>query len=868
MQFNIGVPSLITSALLASLSSDAYSQNGRVPEITLSASNTTTLATKNKRTKVGSELAAIEGRFRRGEDGNSIVTIEAIATSSGAQLLRELERLGLQGGSVFGKMVSGKLSLQAISTAESLSALGFIRLSKAFTRVGSVDSQADVAMDSISARATYNVDGSGIMIGILSDSYDQLGGEAADIASGDLPNNVNVLDDTATGSNIDEGRAMAQLIHDVAPGADLLFHTAFNGAPDFAQGILDLANAGSDVIVDDIGYLNEPMFQDGVVAQAVDQVVANGVSYFSSAGNSANNSYEAPYNDSGTSSVGGLKNMHSFTPGSSTDHVQEIVVPSGDSVLLSVQWDQPFASAGGPGATTDLDVGLVDSSGNVIAASTDANIGADAVELLFWQNTTGGTQTVGLVIGLWDTPANGPVPGRIKWIDFRGSKTTTPQADASTVFGHPNSNGAIAVGASAYFDTPAFGVSPPQIEPFSSYGGLTVLFDGAGNAISEDRSKPEITAPDGTDNTFFGSDFEPNGFPNFFGTSAAAPHAAAVAALQLECDPSLAPATIEFQQSSTAIDMESSGFDNISGDGLIQAPDILSLACVTTTTTCFGLPVDVDLNLGQSPTNGDDVILGTPGNDTINGLGGNDYICGGDGFDTIFGSAGDDYIKGGNDDGTDTAANDLFGGSGDDNIYGGPYDDYLYGQGGADFLETNNTLSGLADIMVGGSGNDTLSSNSSAGSDMRGNGNNDTLFGSAVGDILRGDPGLDTIYGYGGDDEINGGRGADILYGGIGSDQIYGADSRDDLFGEAGDDFLYGGLGNDDLDGGTGNDFCNGQGQTGGTGDTAVNCETSVGIPRIAPVSLVFGAGRIVLTDSQIRRIDNCNNSLQQCLRR
>ena len=108
---------------------------------------------------------------------------------------------------------------------------------------------------------------------------------------------VVVLDDSASGTNSDEGRAMAQLIHDIAPGSELLFRTAFNGRADFAQGIIDLADAGADIIVDDIGYFLAPFFQDGPVAQAVDQVVANGVSYFSSAGNSDNNSYEAPYVD-------------------------------------------------------------------------------------------------------------------------------------------------------------------------------------------------------------------------------------------------------------------------------------------------------------------------------------------------------------------------------------------------------------------------------------------------------------------------------------------------------------------------------------------------------------------------------------------
>ena len=85
---------------------------------------------------------------------------------------------------------------------------------------------------------------------------------------------------------------MAQLVHDVAPGAGIAFHTAFNSQFDFAEGIIELADAGADVIVDDVRYFEEPFFMDGMVAQAVDIVAARGVPYYSSAGNQARNSYE------------------------------------------------------------------------------------------------------------------------------------------------------------------------------------------------------------------------------------------------------------------------------------------------------------------------------------------------------------------------------------------------------------------------------------------------------------------------------------------------------------------------------------------------------------------------------------------------
>ena len=95
----------------------------------------------------------------------------------------------------------------------------------------------------------------------------------------------------------DEGRAMMQIVHDVAPGASLAFYTAENSEADFASGIVKLAapvasgGAGAKIVVDDVGYFDEPFFQDGLVAQAITQVVAQGVAYFSSAGNNGTLAY-------------------------------------------------------------------------------------------------------------------------------------------------------------------------------------------------------------------------------------------------------------------------------------------------------------------------------------------------------------------------------------------------------------------------------------------------------------------------------------------------------------------------------------------------------------------------------------------------
>jgi hypothetical protein len=507
-------------------------------------------------------------QFARGEVG-----INVVANGDASVVAAQLRSLGVTRTKVAGSMVSGRAPISALKTLASVPGVQSVRPSLAHTNgAGLVVSQGDRSMRSDRARNVFKVDGRGVTVGVLSDSFSCLTGPLApgqlfttaaqDIANGDLPQNVKILSDAedCSGAN-DEGRAIAQIIHDVAPGASILFHSAFNGEADFAQGIIDLANAGANVIIDDVGYFDEPMFQDGIVAQAVDAVKRRGVAYFSSSGNSARASYESAFRLSRSVGTNGVR--HNFGTRKNPDPLQTLTVTSGALNAVFLNWDEPFKSAGGKGSRSDVDLVYYDMSGARIPdcdenlqpavcqfAGESSNIGGDAIEEGDIVNLSDQDVQVQVSIELYD----GPVPRYLKyvWFDF-GDGTIFPDeydTQSGASYGHPIARGAMSVGAASWYNTAAWNSAlhpgqcfPACLEYFSSAGGVPTFFDKFGNRQrTEVRRKPQVVGPDGGNTTFFFSVFpfevpgstEPDVYPNFFGTSASAPHVAAVAALMID----------------------------------------------------------------------------------------------------------------------------------------------------------------------------------------------------------------------------------------------------------------------------------------------------------------------------------------------
>jgi hypothetical protein len=563
-----------------------------------------------RRTQRGDRRPSPRVRFPVSANGER-VTVDAVAAQGPDALLSALRGLGMEDGAAAGNLVSGRLPIAALDQAARLSSLRGMTPSVMRTHAGRVRSEADTTHRVVQVREDRGLDGTGQKICALSDSYNNdasaLTTARTDIESGDLPGAgnpegnttpVDVLDDEVTDER-DEGRAMLQLIHDLAPGAELGFHTAFKGVGNFAQGIRELADAGCTVIVDDVGSSIEPFYQDGPVSNAVDDVVSDGVPYFSSAGNDGQNSYEAPFRNSGRPGVLNSTSVrHDFDPSLTTDTEQSITVRAGGSfTIFTFQWTDPSEVVeGSAGPDTDLDIALVNAADSIVAQSARDNLGSfpAPVESMEYTNESGTDQTLDLVV----EKAAGPDPDEIKYIYF-GTDFQVNEYDTlgPTIYGHPMAEGAMAVAAAPFFNTAAYNSNsdPATLASFSSKGGIPILFDQSGNRLSTpvERQKPDVTGTDGIDNTFFGFDLPDDFFngvdadphPNFFGTSAAAPNVAAIAALIKEVRPGLPPTEVYDRLESTAADITdrfnrngefvgvAEGVDPWSGHGFVQAPE-------------------------------------------------------------------------------------------------------------------------------------------------------------------------------------------------------------------------------------------------------------------------------------------------------
>lgn len=462
--------------------------------------------------------------------------------------------------------------------------------------IGAVTSEGDVTHRANLARSIFNINGSGVKVGVLSDSVRFL---QQSQASGDLPPNVTVIPGQSgirsDGGDTGEGTAMLEIIHDLAPGAQLFFAS---GAPAglqnpvaFANNIRALRNAGCNIIIDDLAaftaFIDGTPFQDATIAAAINDVTASGVLYLSSAGNAGNLNdgrsgvWEGDFSDSGVvipdDEGNPIARIHDF----GNDNLVNTILTQD----LTFYWSDAISRS-----ANDYFLVLLDPDGNVIFVSDTVQDGNDNP---FERITT----SDGSVINGFGVLIAAKLNAQPRALHLNANRGLLSIATAGQIRGHNGAANALSIAATpagpAVF-TPFGGPIGPfpapfsffnEVERFSSDGPRRIFYNPNGSAISPNNflfatrggrllNKPEFTAADGVSTTL-----DPNsGLNPFFGTSAAAPHAGAIAALVKSANPNLNRQQVISILNASAIDIEAAGRDRDSGRGIIDAFRAVSAA--------------------------------------------------------------------------------------------------------------------------------------------------------------------------------------------------------------------------------------------------------------------------------------------------
>jgi hypothetical protein len=553
---------------------------GGATEVSIQAGDAATLAPRLR--KLGADVRAVarkEGLVR------AALPMDALVRVAG---WKDVRHVGVATGAIHaGVGPIRPLASKAQRTARVARKLR--RALKANGPQGSVVSEGDAAHAAAAARATQHVSGVGVKLCAMSDGVDSL---AVSQATGDLPAEVDVLPGQA--GDGDEGTAMLEILHDVAPGADLGFATSSDDSEAImADNIRGLAAAGCDVIVDDILFFSESPFQDGPIARAVNQVTRDGVVYFSSAGNEGNTldgtsgNYEGPFVSSGQE-IGKFRGFaHDFDPGAAKQAFEPLSDDpnSNASIPVTLFWADPEGAA-----ADDYDLYLFDDQGNVLNFSQNVQDGDDdPYEIL-------GTLTFG---GAGQRLAVVKFSGADRYFQLSALRGRfSDSSDGLKAFvtpgvtrGHSATTRAFSIAAAPADEPLPFDLEegdPPNPagpfpdpftaaqlpERFTSDGPRRVFFTASGEPSEVVRAKPDFTAADGVTTSV-------DGFDPFFGTSAAAPHAAAIAGLVLSGNPGITADEVRDAFNHTALDLAPAGADNRTGRGILRADRVLAYTGAT-----------------------------------------------------------------------------------------------------------------------------------------------------------------------------------------------------------------------------------------------------------------------------------------------
>lgn len=484
-----------------------------------------------------------------------------------------------------------------------------------------------VALHSADDLQALGFDGTGVTVGAISDGINNL---AAAQALGDLPATVTVP--AACGSaGGDEGTAMLEIIHDMAPGAALQFcATGGMGATSHVAAQNALVANGVDIITEDIAFDGEPAFQQGLAASNGDGIAAAGVSMRSSAGNRGNQHtarIAATGTGGGPDGAAGPfagcpftpDNVVAIAPGGDTTFDLTVTPGMGGTQLsVTLQWTEPRAifPTAGAGGFTDLNLYVMDAALTTClgsSAGVQANGAGDTIEQVSINFGAGPNVPVKLVVDVQTAPAGIATPT----LDLRwrgGANNVDNPTRAGSL--NPDSNYTGLATSSAAVDIR--GSTDPSIVPleaFSSGGPVTLwlttvcpggIYPCPGLAVAGPAATvtgaPTWTAANRVSVSGvggFGTGTCPavnQGDCRFGGTSAATPHAASCDALVRErLGAGATVAGINARLAASVTDRGAPGFDNDWGFGVLD---------------CLRAAFQTDLELAKSDSP-DPVAAGT-----------------------------------------------------------------------------------------------------------------------------------------------------------------------------------------------------------------------------------------------------------------
>jgi hypothetical protein len=400
------------------------------------------------------------------------------------------------------------------------------------------------------------LDGSGVKVGVISDGANM---RAQAQASGDLPSEIATYGKCRTRPaesrscrrewTCNEGTAMLEIIHDIAPAAQLAIGAA-STTLEFVESARKLVNKfGADIVVDDLSFLGEPYFADGFVAKAIARLAQKTI-YVTAAGNATGRHYESVYR---STLFQGVDDVHDFgsAAGGSKDTGMDVSIEAGEYLVIFLQWDDRYGSS-----RNDYDLYLLKKGQTeLLCPSCASNFtqsgSSNPIEAICYYN--GSSDRVrGRVL------VNRASGERRRIEMFLLGRRAVEEYDTpkGAICGHAGLPSVLTVGAIDASDP-----GNDDIEPYSSRGPARISFPSV-----RLRRKPDVTGIDGVAVTGAG------GFPSlFYGTSAAAPHVAGIAALLRQRVPEATVAEIRTALKAGAVDLGAPGFDDTFGAGRVDA---------------------------------------------------------------------------------------------------------------------------------------------------------------------------------------------------------------------------------------------------------------------------------------------------------